>query len=147
MVERNETMNDMRYTEALKKLFEVMDGRSDINEVKFDRENDTFDVITTSGTHVCFGSEFRNKCSDESHFKSKCSYINWKKLQLLMDFVSALVLDTGERRICTKNRDGNRDMCNLDKSQFEVINIYNIIDRNIYELKKEYYGKNLWVVL
>ena len=32
---------DMRYTEALRKLFEVMEGRPDIKEVKFNRENDT----------------------------------------------------------------------------------------------------------
>lgn len=138
-------MDDMKYTEALKKLFEVMDGRSDINEVKFDRENDTFDVITTSGTHVCFGDEFRNKCEDESHFKSKCSYTDWKKLQWLMDSVSVLILDTGERRICTKNRNGNRDMCDFDKSQFEVMSIHDIIGKDIHEVQKEYYGRNLWV--
>lgn len=140
-------MGDMKYTEALKKLFEVMDGRSDINEVKFDRENDIFDVITTSGTHVYFGGEFRNKCEDESHFKSKCSYTDWKKLQWLMDFVSVLILDTGERRVCTKNRNGNRDMCDFDKSQFEVISIHDIVGKDIHEAQKEYYGKNLWVVL
>lgn len=54
-------MDDMRYTEALRKLFEVMEGRTDITSVKFNRENDSFDVITTSGIHVCFGDEFRNK--------------------------------------------------------------------------------------
>lgn len=52
---------DMRYTEALRKLFEVMKGRPDIKEVKFNRENDTFDVISDTGIHVCFGDEFRNK--------------------------------------------------------------------------------------
>lgn len=52
----------MRYTEALRKIFEVMEGRPDISEVKFDRENDMFDVISSNGDiHICFGSEFRNK--------------------------------------------------------------------------------------
>lgn len=53
------TDNQMRYTEALRKLFEVMDGRTDILKVEFDRENDSFDVISSDGIHVCFGSEFR----------------------------------------------------------------------------------------
>ena len=53
-------MDDMRYTVALRKLFEVMEGRTDIDEVKFNRENDSFDVISSSGVHVCFGNEFRN---------------------------------------------------------------------------------------
>ena len=52
---------DMRYTEALRKLFEVMEGRPDIKEIKFNRENDTFDVISDTGIHVCLGDEFRNK--------------------------------------------------------------------------------------
>ena len=51
--------NQMKYTEALRKLFEVMEGRTDILEVKFDRENDAFDVISKDGVHVCFGNEFR----------------------------------------------------------------------------------------
>ena len=51
----------MRYTEALSKLFEVMESRPDIKEVKFDRENDSFDVISDTGIHVCFGNEFRNR--------------------------------------------------------------------------------------
>lgn len=54
-------MENLRYTEALRKLFEVMEGRPDIKEVKFDREKDSFDVISDTGVHVCFGKEFRNK--------------------------------------------------------------------------------------
>ena len=50
--------NQMKYIEALMKLFEVMQGRPDILEVKFDRENDSFDVITKDGIHVCFCNEF-----------------------------------------------------------------------------------------
>lgn len=53
-------MDDMRYTVALRKLFEVMEGRTDIDEVKFNRKNDSFDVISSGGVHVCFGDEFRN---------------------------------------------------------------------------------------
>lgn len=52
----------IRYTEALRKIFEVMEGRPDIKEIKFDRKNDMFDVIDNSGEiHICFGNEFRNK--------------------------------------------------------------------------------------
>ena len=58
-------MEKMRYTKALRKLFEVMDGRPDINEVKFNRDNDSFDVISDTGIHVCFGNEFRKLNKDE----------------------------------------------------------------------------------
>lgn len=75
----------------------------------------------------------------------KCSYADWKKLQWLTDFVSILILDTGEKRICAKNRNGSRDMCNFDKSQFEVISVHDIVGKNIHEVQKEYYGRNLWV--
>lgn len=51
--------NQMRYTEALRKLFEIMQGRTDILEVKFDRENDLFYVITNNTVHMCLGNEFR----------------------------------------------------------------------------------------
>lgn len=51
----------MRYTEALRKLFEVMEGRPDIKEVKFDKENDSFDIISDTGVHICFCDEFRNR--------------------------------------------------------------------------------------
>lgn len=54
-------MGKMRYTEALRTLFKIMECRPDIKEVKFDRENDSFDVISDIGVHICFGSEFRNK--------------------------------------------------------------------------------------
>lgn len=53
-------MDEMRYTVALRKLFDVMEGRTDIDEVKFNRKDDSFNVITSSGVHVCFGSEFRH---------------------------------------------------------------------------------------
>ena len=52
--------NQMKYTEALRKLFEVMEGRTDILKVEFDRENDSFDVISNDGIHICFGNEFRS---------------------------------------------------------------------------------------
>ena len=51
----------MKYSEALKKLFEIMEGRPDIKKVEFNRENDTFDVIGDNTIHVCFCDEFRNK--------------------------------------------------------------------------------------
>ena len=60
---------NMRYTEALRKLFEVMEGRPDILEVKFNRENDLFDVVGDTGIHVCFGNEFRSRWN-LNYFKS-----------------------------------------------------------------------------
>lgn len=51
----------MTYPEALRKLFEIMEGRTDIKEVRFARENDSFVVIDDAGIRVCFGDEFRDK--------------------------------------------------------------------------------------
>ncbi|MEO3123162.1 hypothetical protein [Mediterraneibacter gnavus] len=52
-------MEGMRYTEALRKLNDVMQGREDIKEVKFDKENNMFEVADINGCiHVCFGDEF-----------------------------------------------------------------------------------------
>lgn len=50
----------MKYSEALKLLASIMDERQDIKEVKFDKENDTFIIISEDNSeHICFGSEFR----------------------------------------------------------------------------------------
>lgn len=54
-------MENMKYTEALKMIFKVMEGRPDIKEIKFNREDDSFDVISDTGVHVCFVDEFRDK--------------------------------------------------------------------------------------
>ena len=54
-------MENMKYTEALKMIFKIMEGRPDIKEIKFNREDDSFDVISDTGVHVCFGDEFRDK--------------------------------------------------------------------------------------
>lgn len=51
----------MKYSKALKMLFEIMEARPDITEVKFDRDNDTMNIINGNNIHVCFGDEFRNK--------------------------------------------------------------------------------------
>lgn len=53
------TNHGLTYTQALRKLFEVMEGRSDIQRVKFNRDDDTFEVISDTTDHICFGSEFR----------------------------------------------------------------------------------------
>lgn len=61
----------MKYTEALKKLFEVMEGRPEITEVKFNRKDDSFDVISGNNIHVCFGDEFRNKMKSNNKITNK----------------------------------------------------------------------------
>ena len=38
-----------------------MEGRTDIKEVRFARENDSFVVTDDAGIRVCFGDEFRDK--------------------------------------------------------------------------------------
>lgn len=51
---------NMKYTDALKMLCEIMKERPDINEVKFNRNNDTFDVICDNVEHLCLVSEFKH---------------------------------------------------------------------------------------
>ena len=50
-------MEGMRYTEALRKLNDVMQWREDIKEVKFDKENNMFEVVDINGcihVHISF---------------------------------------------------------------------------------------------
>lgn len=51
----------MKYTKALRMVYEIMENREDIKEIKFDRDNGSFDVISPNGDiHICFENEFRN---------------------------------------------------------------------------------------
>lgn len=47
----------MKYSEAVKKLFEVMDAIPEITKVKFNREEDSIDIISGDNIHVCFRYE------------------------------------------------------------------------------------------
>lgn len=62
-------MKCTKYVENLRKLYEVMESRPDIVNVNFNREENSFDVVSENGgVHVCFCSEFENGLgtSDES---------------------------------------------------------------------------------
>ena len=50
-----------RYIDVLRKLYEVFEERPDIKKVEFEKDNDSFIVITDSGVHRCFCSEFRDE--------------------------------------------------------------------------------------
>lgn len=44
----------------VEELFKIMEGREEIEEVKFKYEDDVFEVIDTDGNiHLCLGHEFR----------------------------------------------------------------------------------------
>lgn len=47
---------------------------------------------------------------------------------------------------CTKNRFGNRMMDNVKNVKFEKVKLSQI-DNDIQEVRNEFYGKNLWLLL
>lgn len=51
----------MKYSDALKMLCKIMKERPDIKEVKFNRDDGTFDVISDNVDHLCFVSEFKTE--------------------------------------------------------------------------------------
>lgn len=63
-------MYKMRYTHALRKLFEIMEGREDIEKVVFDRKDDKFTVFSNNAEHICFGNEFRDSAKYLNEAKS-----------------------------------------------------------------------------
>ncbi len=51
----------MKCTDALKMLYKIMQGRPDIKQVTFNREDGTFEVLHSNGDrHLCFEQEFEN---------------------------------------------------------------------------------------
>lgn len=71
-------------------LFKIMEGREEIEEVKFRYEDDVFEVIDTDGNiHLCLGHEFRGywygrKHGDEAYKLAKIArkMVHKKPLQM-----------------------------------------------------------------
>lgn len=54
-------MEDMKFTEALERVFEIMEGRPEIKEIKFNRKDDLFSIISDTDILMCVGDEFRKR--------------------------------------------------------------------------------------
>lgn len=74
------------------------------------------------------------------------TYEKTLKIKLLREVTFCMVEESSDGIECTKNRFGNRTMECCKNIEFEKIELSKI-ESNIYNMRKEYYGRNLWVVL
>ena len=79
----------MMYTDALRKLYEVFEERPDIKKVEFEKDNESFIVITDSGIHRCFCDEFKDK--DNSTKDTEVIKID-EKTKLLNTFIDDIIV-------------------------------------------------------
>lgn len=68
------------------------------------------------------------------------------KIKHLREVTFCMVEEFSDGIECTKNRFGNRTMECCKNIEFEKIELSKI-DSNIPNMRKEYYERNLWVVL
>ena len=68
------------------------------------------------------------------------------KIKLLREVTFCMVEESSDGIECTKNRFGDRTMECCKNIEFEKIELSKI-ESNIPNMRKEYYGRNLWVVL
>lgn len=73
-------------------------------------------------------------------------YEEIQKIKHLREVTSVMVEESSNGIECTKNRFGNRTMECCKNIEFEKIELSKI-DSNIPNMRKEYYGRNLWVTL
>lgn len=69
-----------------------------------------------------------------------------KKIKHLREVTSVMVEKSSNGIECTKNRFGNRTMDGCKNVIFEKIELSKI-DNDIPKIRREYYGRNLWIVL
>ena len=74
------------------------------------------------------------------------TYEKTLKTKLLREVTFCMVEESSDGIECTKNRFGNRTMECCKNIEFEKIELSKI-ESNIPNMRKEYYGRNLWVVL
>lgn len=74
------------------------------------------------------------------------TYEKTLKIKLLREVTFCMVEESSDGIECTKNRFGNRTMECCKNIEFEKIELSKI-ESNIPNMRKEYYGRNLWVVL
>ena len=68
------------------------------------------------------------------------------KIKYLREVAFCMVEESSGGIECTKNRFGNRTMECCKNIEFEKIELAKI-DSSVPNMRKEYYGRNLWVVL
>lgn len=74
------------------------------------------------------------------------TYEEMIKITHLRKVTFAMVEESSNGIECTKNRFGNRTMDGCKNVTFEKIELSKI-DNDIPHIRREYYGKNLWVML
>lgn len=74
------------------------------------------------------------------------TYKEIQKIKHLREVTFVMVEESLNGIECTKNRFGNRTMNDCKNVTFEKIELSKI-DNDIPHIIKEYYGRNLWVVL
>ena len=74
------------------------------------------------------------------------TYEETQKIKHLREVTSVMVEESSSGIECTKNRFGNRTMDSCKNITFEKIELSKI-DNDISHIRKEYYGRNLWVML
>lgn len=74
------------------------------------------------------------------------TYEEMQKIKHLREVTSVMVEESTNGIECTKNRFGNRTMDDCKNVTFEKIELSKI-DNDIPHIRKEYYGRNLWVML
>ena len=74
------------------------------------------------------------------------TYEEMQKIKHLREVTFVMVEESSSGIECTKNRFGNRTMDDCKNVTFEKIELSKI-DNDIPYIRREYYGKNLWVML
>lgn len=74
------------------------------------------------------------------------TYEEMQKIKHLREVTFVMVEESSSGIECTKNRFGSRTMDDCKNVTFEKIELKKI-DNDIFYIRKEYYGRNLWVML
>lgn len=74
------------------------------------------------------------------------TYEETQKIKHLREVTSVMVEESSNGIECTKNRFGNRAMDGCENVTFKKIKLSKI-DNDISYIRREYYSRNLWVML
>lgn len=73
------------------------------------------------------------------------SYEEIQKIKHLREVTYVMVEESSNGIECTKNRFGNRTINGCKNVAFEKVELSQI-DNDISKIRKQYYGKNLWII-
>ena len=79
-------------------------------------------------------------------YVNNMTYEETQKIKHLREVTFVMVEESTNGIECTKNRFSNRTMNGCKNVTFEKIELTKI-DNDISHIRKEYYGRNLWVML